>query len=108
MENTRWVDPACDSAAGLPLVDSLTRLQLLVADLGNGQLDMKLKVYKGTELAFETPLLDLPTGVCTFYMDTTDPHTPAVAVASGSFVYIYKNLRPYFKFTLPNMEVSQP
>jgi len=38
-------------------------------------------------------------------MDTTDPHTPAVAVASGSFVYVYKNLRPYFKFTLPNLEV---
>jgi len=39
----------CDSAVGLPLVDSLTRLQLLVADLGNGQLDMKLKVYKGNK-----------------------------------------------------------
>ena len=55
---------------------------------------------------YETPLLDLPTGVCTFYMDTTDPRTPAVAVASGAFVYIYKNLRPYFKFTLPLLEVS--
>ena len=51
--------------------------------------------------------MDLPTGVCTFYMDTTDPHTPAVAVASGAFVYVYKNLRPYFKFTLPNLEVGQ-
>lgn len=55
---------------------------------------------------YETPLLDLPTGVCTFYMDTTDPRTPAVAVASGSFVYIYKNLRPYFKFTLPSLELN--
>ena len=55
---------------------------------------------------YETPLLDLPTGVCTFYMDTTDPRTPAVAIASGSFVYIYKNLRPYFKFTLPHLEVN--
>jgi Bardet-Biedl syndrome 1 protein len=54
----------------------------------------------------ETPLLDLPTGVCTFFMDDTMPRTPAVAVASGSYLYIYKNLRPYFKFTLPTLEVN--
>ena len=30
----------------------------------------------------------------------------AVAVASGSYLYIYKNLRPYFKFTLPTLEVN--
>lgn len=28
----------------------LSLLQFLVGDLGNGQLDMKLKVYKGTTL----------------------------------------------------------
>ena len=38
-------------------------------------------------------------------MDTTDPRTPAVAVSCGSFVYVFKNLRPYFKFTLPLLEV---
>lgn len=30
----------------------------------------------------------------------------AVAVASGSFIYIFKNMRPYFKFSLPSLEVS--
>jgi Bardet-Biedl syndrome 1 protein len=80
--------------------------KLLVGDLGNGQVDMKLKVYKGTELSFETPLVQLPTAVCSFYVDNTEPRTPAVAVASGSFIYMYKNLRPYFKFTLPFLEVS--
>ena len=60
----------------------------------------------GTELSFETPLLDLPTGVVTFYMDTTDPRTPAVAIAAGPFVYVYKNMRPYFKFTLPYLQVG--
>ena len=59
----------------------------------------------GTEQTHESPLLDLPTGVCTFYMDTTDPRTPAVAVSCGSFVYVFKNMRPYFKFTLPLLEV---
>lgn len=40
-------------------------------------------------------------------MDTTDPRTPAVAVAAGPFVYVYKNLRPYFKFTLPHLQVRE-
>ena len=30
----------------------------------------------------------------------------AVAVASGSYVYVYKNLRPYFKFTIPSLDVN--
>lgn len=30
----------------------------------------------------------------------------AIAVASGPYVYVYKNLRPYFKFTLPTLEVN--
>lgn len=30
----------------------------------------------------------------------------AIAVASGPHIYVYKNLRPYFKFTLPTMEVN--
>ena len=30
----------------------------------------------------------------------------AIAVASGPFIYVYKNLRPYFKFTLPTLEIN--
>eukprot|EP00944_MAST-04C_sp_MAST-4C-sp1_P005002 g5002.t1 len=45
--------------------------------------------------------------MCTFYTDTHRPRTPAVAVASGTFVYIYRNLRPYFKFTLPSVPIHE-
>ncbi len=38
-------------------------------------------------------------------MDQTEPRVPAVAVASGAHIYIYKNMRPYFKFTLPTLEI---
>jgi len=30
----------------------------------------------------------------------------AIAVASGPFIYVYKNLRPYFKFTLPSLDID--
>lgn len=74
--------------------------------MGNGPYNMKLKVYKGTSLLSENTLLDMPTGVVAFLMDQNEPRTPAVAVASGPFIYVYKNLRPYFKFTLPALEVN--
>ena len=38
-------------------------------------------------------------------MDSTHPPIPAIAVASASHIYIYKNLRPYFKFTLPTLDI---
>ena len=31
----------------------------------------------------------------------------AIAVASGPYIYVYKNLRPYFKFTLPTLGIHQ-
>lgn len=34
------------------------------------------------------------------------PRTPAIAVAAGSHVYVYRNLRPYFKFTLPSVDIA--
>lgn len=30
----------------------------------------------------------------------------AIAVASGPHIFVYKNMRPYFKFTLPVLEVN--
>jgi Bardet-Biedl syndrome 1 protein len=38
--------------------------------------------------------------------DNNNPRTPAIAVGSGPFIYIYRNLRPYYKFSLPPVELS--
>ena len=79
--------------------------KLVVADLGSGTFNMKLRVYKGTQMVSENTIIDLPTGVVAFHMDQNEPRIPAVAVASGSHIYIYKNMRPYFKFTLPTLDI---
>ncbi|XP_050689408.1 Bardet-Biedl syndrome 1 protein homolog [Eriocheir sinensis] len=114
-ESDRWLTAHHDPLAALYTFSSCMALadlhgdgeaKLVIADLGTGAYNMKLKVYKGTNLMSENTLIDLPTGVITFHMDTTEPRVPAVAVASGSYIYIYKNLRPYFKFTLPTLEVN--
>ncbi|KAK3092485.1 hypothetical protein FSP39_003456 [Pinctada imbricata] len=113
--NEKWLDAYKDPVASLYTLTQCITLsdvqadgdwKLIIADLGTGTFDMKLKVYKGTNLMSENTIIDLPTGVETFYMDTHEPRTPAIAVASGPYIYVYKNLRPYFKFTLPTLEVN--
>lgn len=65
--------------------------------------DKKLRVYKGTSLLLENTLLDVPVSMCAFYMDATQP---SLAVATGPYIYIYRQLRPYKKWTCPNVEIS--
>lgn len=62
-------------------------------------------LHQGTKISVENALIDVPTAVCTFFMDNNQPLTPAIAVASGAYLYVYRNQRPYFKFTLPSLEV---
>ena len=38
----------------------------------------------------ENTIIDLPTGVVTFHIDNNEPRIPAIAVASGAHIYIYK------------------
>ncbi|KAM4524562.1 BBSome complex member BBS1 [Odontesthes bonariensis] len=111
----RWLDAHYDPVAGLYTFSSCVDLadlsgdgesRLVVGDLGTGSSGMKLKVYRGTALMSESTLLDLPSGLVAFFMDLHEPRIPAVAVASGPCIYVYKNLRPYFKFTLPGLEVN--
>uniref|UniRef100_A0AAR2KSH5 Bardet-Biedl syndrome 1 N-terminal domain-containing protein n=1 Tax=Pygocentrus nattereri TaxID=42514 RepID=A0AAR2KSH5_PYGNA len=115
LSSSKWLDAHYDPVANLYTFSSCIALadlhgdgenKLVVGDLGTGASNMKLKVYRGTGLLSENTLLDLPTGLVSFLMDQHEPCTPAIAVASGPFIYIYKNLRPYFKFTLPTLEVN--
>jgi len=112
---SKWLDAHYDPVAGLYTFTQCMTLadiysdgdfKLVIADLGNGQTNMKLKVFKGATMIQQNTIMDLPTGVSAFYMDTNDPKTPAVAVASGPYIYVYKNLRPYYKFTLPSLPVN--
>ncbi|KAM5138045.1 BBSome complex member BBS1 [Mantella aurantiaca] len=114
-ESSKWLDAHYDPVAGVNTSSSCIALadlhgdgeyKMVVGDMGSGPYNMKLKVYKGTSLLSENALLDMPTGVVAFLMDQNEPRTPAVAVASGPFIYVYKNLRPYFKFTLPALEIN--
>ncbi|XP_023347799.1 Bardet-Biedl syndrome 1 protein homolog isoform X2 [Eurytemora carolleeae] len=114
-DSERWLTAHNDPLAGIYTFSSCLALsdlggdgdfRLVIADLGSGEFNMKLRVFKGTQQVTENTIIDLPTGVVTFHMDTNEPRIPAIAVASGSHIYIYKNLRPYFKFTLPTLDIQ--
>jgi len=75
--------------------------QLVIADAGK-----KLRLYSGTQQTSDGVLLDVPVAICSFYADYSgELRKPLLAVASGPFIFIYKNLRPYYKFVLPAMEL---
>ena len=101
-----WHDPVANLRAFKPCV----RLADLSGDsehkLMVASADKKLKIYTGTTLLSENVLLDAPVSICSFYPDAKAvPRVPSVAVAAGPYVFIYRNLRPWYKFALPQGEV---
>jgi Bardet-Biedl syndrome 1 protein len=104
-----WLHAWHDPVAGLKSFTSCVRLADLSGD-GESKLlvagtDKRLKIYKGTTLLSENMLLAAPVSVCVFYPDAKK--APSVGVAAGPFVFIYRNLRPYYKFSLPLVVVGE-
>ncbi len=112
-----WHDPL----AGIKAHSACVKLADLNCD-GDSKLcicdlDKKLKVYKGTSLIVEYAILDTPVAMCITYTETSlvnsifnkskttliscypQPRIPSIAVAAGSHVFIYRQLRPYRKVT---------
>ena len=110
-----WLNAYYDPVAGinthsgaLELCDLLADgdSKLIAAHYGASKSDCKLKVYKGASLMKENNLVDTPTAVISLIMDNLQPRVPAIAVATGSSIYIYKNLKPGFQFNFPPIDVS--
>ncbi|XP_053058868.1 Bardet-Biedl syndrome 1 protein isoform X3 [Acinonyx jubatus] len=110
--SSKWLDAHYDPVANIHTFSSCLALadlhgdgeyKLVVGDLGPGGQHPRLKVLKGPTVLTESPLPALPAAAATFLMEQHEPRTPALALASGPCVYVYKNLRPYFKFSLPQL-----
>ena len=49
------------------------------------------KVYQGTSIIAEHPLLEEPSGLCSFFgAGDASNWPPAVAVSAGPYIFIYK------------------
>ncbi|XP_004713759.2 Bardet-Biedl syndrome 1 protein isoform X1 [Echinops telfairi] len=113
--NSKWLDAHYDPMANIHTFSSCLALadlhgdgeyKLVVGDLGPREQQPRLKVLKGPMVLTESPLPALPAAAVTFLMGQHEPRTPALALASGPCVYVYKNLRPYFKFSLPPLPAN--
>lgn len=68
-------------------------------------LRQSLKVFSNTTMVSVQRLLDEPVAV-TAYHSKQDGAVALVAVATGSALYVYRSMRAYFKFALPQPPVD--
>ena len=77
----------------------------------------------GTSRCEEFALLESPVGIVAFFpgacvyagewepdnsnrrADDKRPRIPSIAVAAGSHMFVYRNMRPYYKFSLPSVRL---
>ncbi|EFC46696.1 predicted protein [Naegleria gruberi] len=82
--------------------------KLVVATASKNPLESKktkqahrLRVYKGTGIISENVLMEEPIALASYYTDYSSPKRPMIVVASSNHIYYYKNLQPFYKFTMP-------
>jgi Bardet-Biedl syndrome 1 protein len=103
-----WLHAWHDPLAGLRTAASCVRLCDLFCDgdvkLIIGDFSKKLRIYKGQALMLDYDILDSPVAVCDTYLDEKEPRIPALTVASGPNIFVYRQMRPYRKWTCPARE----
>ncbi|KUF77701.1 Bardet-Biedl syndrome 1 protein [Phytophthora nicotianae] len=105
-----WLSAYHNSVAGIKAGSSCMQLVDVYGD-GDAKLvvadgDQRLKMYKGSALHGEQAILGVPSALSYFYSDNNRPRIPAIAVASGPYIFIYRNFRPHYKFTVPSIEMD--
>jgi len=104
-----WLDAWQDPCGGLKVFSSHLALcdatgvgehMLIVADIAG-----HLKVYRNTDVHSTFRLLGVPSGVEVIWPDSSP--IPALAVPCGNQIFLYRNLRPYYKFDIPSEEFDE-
>ncbi|EPY41902.1 Bardet-Biedl syndrome 1 protein like protein (BBS1-like protein 1) [Angomonas deanei] len=86
-------------------IEGDSNYKCIVAD-GNSK---KLKIFSGTSMVKEIPLLTVPTCVCALYIHNTSKSAgvqrPVIAVAEGPFIFTYYNYQPLYRFLVPEIKI---
>lgn len=111
LKKSPWIHAWSDPVASLCVYPGAMRLcdldddgdhKLLLTDSNSN----KLKIYKGTNLYFETQLPDVPSSLEYFYSAPKKPAIPYIAVGCGSAIYIHYKYKAYYKLALPEIQIS--
>ncbi|XP_013139326.1 PREDICTED: Bardet-Biedl syndrome 1 protein [Papilio polytes] len=112
---SRWLDVEVGTdeinlntlPSNLALVDlqNDNEYKLLVGDFGRGEEMPKLKIFRGAMQMSDLVLPDLPLSVVGFYTSEAMPRPcPVIAIAMSSCIYIYRNMKLFYKYYLPSVE----
>ncbi|KAH8345705.1 hypothetical protein KR067_001832 [Drosophila pandora] len=86
-------------------------VRLLAADISLDETSQEpsatLKVFRGLKLKQEQTLPGIPAAIASLYIDESEPKTPVIAVAIAESVLFYRNLKPYFKYTIPALDSEE-
>uniref|UniRef100_A0A0R3RI75 BBS1 domain-containing protein n=1 Tax=Elaeophora elaphi TaxID=1147741 RepID=A0A0R3RI75_9BILA len=114
--SSKWVSALSATSIGLNTLPSCVCLadlhgdgdfKLVIGDFGTEKYDIRLKVFRGLQLIGENVLSDLPSALVSFTNENVQPNLASLAVACGPSILIYKNLKPFYKFTPPSLEINE-
>ncbi|VDK84525.1 unnamed protein product [Litomosoides sigmodontis] len=114
--SSQWVSALNSTSVALNTLPSCVCLsdlhgdgdyKLVIGDFGTERYDIRLKVFRGLQLIGENVLSDLPSAIVSFNNENVQPNLSSLAVACGSSILIYKNLKPFYKFTPPSLEINE-
>uniref|UniRef100_A0A915M270 Bardet-Biedl syndrome 1 N-terminal domain-containing protein n=1 Tax=Meloidogyne javanica TaxID=6303 RepID=A0A915M270_MELJA len=77
--------------------------QLILVD--ESSLPFKLKLFKGLKPIVESALAECPTGIVGFACDSGNSDSTCLAVACGSSLLIYRNMKPYYRYNVPQRDI---
>ncbi|VDN02939.1 unnamed protein product [Thelazia callipaeda] len=115
LNSSKWVSALHKASLGLNTFQNCVCLadlqgdgeyKLIICDFGTEKYQIKLKVFRAVQLIDENTLSDLPASLVSFYNDYAQPSKPSLAIACGSAILIYKNLKPFYKFIPPSLAVN--
>ena len=63
----------------------------------------QLRIFKEADQMTEYAMKDVPCAVLSFYTENGENKSAALAVAAGTSMFIFKNMKPHFKYSLPQL-----
>ncbi len=113
-----WLNAWTDPIAGIKTTTACFHVCDLFGD-GDNRLVVatmtdtpKIKIFRGTAITNEILLLDTPVAMSIYYpekpsnsKDKSAMMIPNIALASGPYIFIYRNLRPQARFQIPRVDM---
>ncbi len=101
-----------NNLAGIKAFNTFISLSDILQDNNNRLIvidtNQKLKIFKNKEIQEEIKLNFFPSGLISFYNEDTVTKMviPLLAISGGNSIFIYKNLKGYMKYEVPDQDVN--